>query len=169
MRLRKLVDATQMPVDERILIRPADPASSDCRVLIEELDRLQDSLYPPQNNYLDSIEQLQRSNCHFLAAYIDERIVGCGALKIVDAEYGELKRMYVQTGHRQSGIGQRILEELEAYSAANGIMLLRLETGVGQPEALALYRKNGYRLIGPFGEYSDSSLNVFMEKLLRKA
>jgi putative acetyltransferase len=84
-----------MSADKELVIRRVDPASPDCRVLIEELDRVQKSLYPPENNYLDSIEELQKPNCHFLAAYIDEQIVGCGALKIVDENYSELKRMYV--------------------------------------------------------------------------
>jgi putative acetyltransferase len=152
---------------ESLKIRPADPASPDCRVLIEELDRLHAALYPPENNYLDSIDELQKPNCHFLAAYLDEQIVGCGALKIVDGAYGELKRMYVAAAHRQCGIGQRLLEALEMHSAASGAMLVRLETGVRQPEALALYRRNGYKETGAFGEYSDSALNVFMEKQLR--
>lgn len=153
--------------DQGLIIRQADPVSPDCRVLIEELDRLQESLYPPENNYLDSIEELQKPTCRFLGAYLDQKIVGCGALKIVDGTYGELKRMYVIAGHRKHGIGQRLLEELEAQSAASGVMLLRLETGVRQPEALALYRRNGYKEIGVFGEYSDGALNVFMEKRLR--
>ena len=73
---------------ESLKILPADPASPDCRVLIEELDRIQAALYPPENNYLDSIDELQKRNCHFLAAYLDEQIVGCGAVKIVDGAYG---------------------------------------------------------------------------------
>ena len=152
---------------ESLKILPADPASPDCRVLIEELDRIQAALYPPENNYLDSIDELQKRNCHFLAAYLDEQIVGCGAVKIVDGAYGELKRMYVAAAHRQCGIGQRLLEALEMHSATSGAMLVRLETGVRQPEALALYRRNGYKETGAFGEYSDSALNVFMEKQLR--
>jgi putative acetyltransferase len=155
-----------MSVDKRLIIRRADPASPDCRVLIEELDRLQESLYPPENNYLDSIDELQKPNCCFLGAYLDQKIVGCGALRIIDGMYGEIKRMYVVDGHRQLGIGQRLLEELEVHSAESGVMLVRLETGVSQSEALALYRRNGYKETAAFGGYSDSALNVFMEKQL---
>lgn len=158
-----------MSADKELVIRRVDPASPDCRVLIEELDRVQSSLYPPENNYLDSIEELQKPNCHFLAAYVDDQIVGCGALKIVDENYSELKRMYVVADHRKRGIGQRLLEELESRSAQSGIWLVRLETGVSQPEALALYRRNGYKETDAFGQYSDSDLNIFMEKRIRKA
>ena len=135
--------------------------------MIEELDRLQASLYPPENNYLDSIDELQKPNCYFIGAYVGGRIVGCAAFKIVDGTYGELKRMYVIAGYRQLGIGQRLLEELEARSVESGVKLVRLETGVSQPQALALYRRNGYHEIEAFGGYSDSALNVFMEKRLR--
>jgi putative acetyltransferase len=155
-----------MSVEKSLEIRRADPASPDCRVLIEELDRLQGSLYPPENNYLDSIEELQKPNCYFLGAYLDGQIVGCGAMKMVDGRYGELKRMYVIGNQRQRGIGKRLLEALETHSLQSGVRLVRLETGVNQPGALALYRRNGYTDTKAFGHYSDSVLSVFMEKQL---
>jgi len=155
-----------MSVGKNLIIRRTDPASPDCQELIEELDRLQESLYPPENNYLDSIDDLKKPNCYFLGAYLDQKIIGCGALKIVDPSYAELKRMYVMPVHRQLGIGQRLLNKLEAYAAEAGVILVRLETGVSQPEALGLYRRNGYEECVAFGRYSDSGLNVFLEKKL---
>ena len=155
-----------MSVDKVLEIRRADPSDSGCRAMIEELDQMQESLYPPESNYLDSIDQLQRPDYHFLGAYLDRKIVGCGALKIVEGKYGEIKRMYVKTGHRQLGIGQRLLGELEAHSTASGEMLVRLETGTKQLEALALYRRNGYKETSAFGDYCEGPQNVFMEKQL---
>jgi putative acetyltransferase len=155
-----------MSANKVLKIRRADPADPGCRALIEELDQMQESLYPPESNYLDSIKQLQHPNYHFLGAYLDRKIVGCGALKIVEGMYGEIKRMYVKTGHRQLGIGQRLLEELEVHSAASGEMLVRLETGTKQPDALALYRRNGYKEASAFGDYREGPQNVFMEKQL---
>lgn len=135
--------------------------------MIEELDRLQESLYPNEENYLDPIEELQKPNCHFLAAYEGDQIVGCGALKNMHGHYCELKRMYVAIDRRQRGIGQCLLRELEARSASHGIHLIRLETGVRQPEALALYRRNGYKETEAFGDYAASSSSIFMEKRLQ--
>lgn len=59
-----------------------------------------------------------------------------------------------------------IMEYLETELHNRGINLLRLETGIKQPEALGLYRKLGYRERGPFGAYSNDPLSVFMEKRL---
>jgi len=155
-----------MLTDENLVIRQADPASPDCRAMIEALDGLQESLYPVEENYLDSVDELQKSNCYFLAACRGHQIVGCGALKIVGGMYSELKRMYVAVDQRQLGVGQRLLAALEAHAAKCGMRLVRLETGVSQPEALALYRRNGYKEIEAFGEYSHSASSVFMEKRL---
>jgi len=155
-----------MNIVDDLIIRKADPASPDCQAMIRELDALQESLYSAENNYLDSIDELSKANCYFVAAYLGKELVGCGALKIVDGEYGELKRMYVAEGQRKRGIGRKLLEALEARCASSGIRIVRLETGVLQPEALALYRGNGYKEVGAFGEYSASASNLFMEKLL---
>lgn len=157
-----------MPNAEKLTIRHADPNLPQCRDLIERLDALQASLYPAQYNYLDSIEELQKPNCYFLAAYLDEQIVGCGAIKAVDGRYSELKRMYVASDRRQHGIGQRLLQELEAHSASLGIFLVRLETGVSQPQALALYRRNGYKETEAFGDYAAGGSSIFMEKKLQR-
>lgn len=157
-----------MPNSETLIIRLADPAMPRCRDLIAKLDELQASLYPVHENYLDSIKELQKPNCYFLAAYLGEQIVGCGALKAVDGRYSELKRMYVDSDRRKRGIGQRLLEELEARSASIDIFLVRLETGVRQPEALALYRRNGYKEIEAFGDYTAGGSSIFMEKRLQQ-
>lgn len=156
-----------MTVEESVIIRSADPASADCRSMIRELDALQESLYSSENNYLDSIDELRKPNCYFLAAYLGNEIVGCGALKIVDGKYGELKRMYVAASQRKRGIGQKLLQALELRCALSGVNLIRLETGARQPEALALYRRNGYKEIGAFGCYAESASNVFMEKCIQ--
>lgn len=158
-----------MPNSGILIIRHADPAMPQCRDLIAKLDELQASLYPAHENYLDSIEELQKPNCYFLAAYLDEQIVGCGALKTVDGRYSELKRMYVASDRRKHGIGQRLLEELEARSASIGVFLIRLETGTRQPEALALYGRNGYKEIEAFGDYAAGDSSIYMEKCLQQA
>jgi putative acetyltransferase len=53
---------------------------------------------------------------------------------------------------------------LEAAATAEGTRVLRLETGVRQPESLALYRRHGYTERGPFGGYERDPLSTFFEK-----
>jgi len=101
-----------------------------------------------------------------MGAFRDEHLVGCGAYVNHGGEYGELKRMFVRAEDRGLGIGRRILESLEAHAAAAGLGVLRLETGVSQPEAVRLYEEAGYTRRGPFGAYADDPLSLFLEKRL---
>ena len=85
-----------------------------------------------------------------------------GAL-LVHRGYGEIKRVYVAQAARGQGIARRILEALIAQARVEGLAVLRLETGIHQPEALALFAALGFKRIGPFGDYPDDPLSIFME------
>src|SRR5262249_25029573 len=102
----------------------------------------------------------------FLTAWVDGRVAGCGAFVNQGGEYAEIKRMFVLPEFRGLRLGRRILEELESRIRAAGLSVARLETGGWQPEALRLYENSGYQRRGPFGDYPDDPLNVFMEKML---
>ena len=81
-------------------------------------------------------------------------------------DYGEIKRVYVSPEARGQGIANRIVQALERTLVDCGVFTARLETGVHQTEALALYRRHGYEVVGPFGEYRHDPLSIFMEKTL---
>jgi putative acetyltransferase len=100
----------------------------------------------------------------FLVAYIDAQPVGCGAVRRIEEDVGEIKRMYVRPAVRGRGIGRAVLAALEAEARRLGMRRLLLETGCRQAEALALYRRVGYSPIPAFGEYADSPLSVCMAK-----
>jgi putative acetyltransferase len=150
-----------------VRVRVTDPTSAEARALLAALDEYQRSLYPPESVHLLSPEALHRADVIFLGASRDERLVGCGAYVNHAGEYGELKRMFVRADVRGLGIGRRLLEALEAHAAGSGLAVLRLETGVAQPEAVRLYERAGYTRRGPFGAYADDPLSVFLEKRLR--
>jgi GNAT superfamily N-acetyltransferase len=78
----------------------------------------------------------------------------------------EIKRMYVAPAVRGRGIGRQVLQELEAIASHLRANRIVLETGLRQPDALALYRRAGFVEIPLFGEYVDSPLSVCMEKIL---
>ncbi|MHB8576709.1 MAG: GNAT family N-acetyltransferase [Dehalococcoidia bacterium] len=103
----------------------------------------------------------------FLVACIDGAAVGCGAVRRIDGDSAEIKRMYVRQTARGHGVGRRILAALEAEAISLGSTRLVLETGDRQQEALALYEHSGFTVIPPFGEYVDSPLSVCMAKELR--
>ncbi len=84
----------------------------------------------------------------------------------VEAGYGEVKRMFVAPEARGQNIARAILRCIEDQAAREGLTLMRLETGIHQAAAHALYRSGGYAECAPFGEYRLDPLSVFMEKRL---
>jgi putative acetyltransferase len=147
-------------------IHADDPALPDVRKLIEELDAFLVALYPPESNHLLPVDALRQPNVTFLTARTSDQVVACGALVNHDGEYGELKRMFVLPQFRGLKIGRRILEELELRARACELRLIRLETGISQHSALALYENAGYQRIGPFGSFHEDPLCVYLEKQL---
>lgn len=102
----------------------------------------------------------------FLVACDGARPIGCGAVRKLDPATAEIKRMFVVPERRGQGVGGLILEALEAEARALGVTRLVLETGIRQPDAIALYGRRGFTRIPPFGEYVDSALSVCMGKTL---
>jgi putative acetyltransferase len=147
-------------------IEVRDPRGTDARALIAELDAYLNALYPPQNNYLDPADELAKAHVRFVVASRGGEPVGCGAVKSMPEHYGEIKRVFVRPAGRGHGVARRIMSDLESHLVANGITEARLETGIHQGEALALYEALGYRRIGRFGEYRDDPLSIFMAKRL---
>lgn len=100
----------------------------------------------------------------FLVAYLDGVPVACGGLRPIDAEHGEIKRMYVIPERRGSGISTAVLRALEAEARGRGWNRLVLETGPAQPDAIRFYEREGYAAIPNFGYYAGSSLSLCYAK-----
>jgi len=100
----------------------------------------------------------------FLVARLEGEPVGCAALRPLDAEAAEVKRMYVAATARRKGVGRALLAELERTAGGFGYRILRLETGNRQPEAVALYESYGYRRILAFGKYIGNPVSICYEK-----
>jgi GNAT superfamily N-acetyltransferase len=92
--------------------------------------------------------------------------LGCGGLRRLDATSGEVKRMYVVPERRGGGVARAVLAALEDYARSLGWTHLRLETGDGQPDAVAFYTKHGYRPIPRFGHYVDEPSSLCFERTL---
>jgi GNAT superfamily N-acetyltransferase len=140
-------------------VEPLD--GPEAQRLIAELDAHLQALYPPDENFLE----LPTADL-FLVARLDGAAVGCGAVRFIDAETAEVKRMYVAPRARRAGVGRKLLDELEAFARASGAARLVLETGERQQEALALYERGGFAMIPCFGEYAASKSSRCFEKVL---
>lgn len=149
----------------RIAIRLEDPGAPDVIALIAALDAYQAALYPTESNHFLGLDELRRDNVRFFVARDGSRAVACGALRIY-LKYGEIKRMYVHPSVRGLGLGARMLAMLEATARGERLTLVRLETGIAQREALALYRTRGYGERAAFGDYPPDPLSRYFEKAL---
>lgn len=128
------------------------------RALIRELNAELTGMYrePGANHFGLAPEEVAEGRGAFLTIYQDGTPVGCGALRLMDGETGELKRMYVSPAARGKGLGRRLVDALEAEARRLGARRLVLETGTRQLAALALYRATGFHPIPLYGEYLSS-------------
>ncbi len=134
------------------LIR-TDSENSDFKGLVRNLDADlaekdgDDHRFYAQFNKIDKIKFV-------VVAYENKKPLGCGAIKEYDSGTMEIKRMYVTPESRGKGIATKILSALENWATELSYRKCILETGKRQPEAIRLYRKNGYDLIPNYGQYA---------------
>ncbi|MEU2613567.1 GNAT family N-acetyltransferase [Micromonospora sp. NPDC007271] len=102
----------------------------------------------------------------YLVAVAAGRAVGCGGIQALDADTGELKRMYVRPAYRGRGIARQLLAALEELAYQQGHTTVCLETGTYLPAAIALYRSCGYQPVPVYGEYVGNPYSVCFAKRL---
>lgn len=138
-----------------ITIVRADLTAKASRTLIRALNDELSGIYtePGATHFQLDPEEVAEGRGAFLIVYREAAPVGCGALRRLDAETAELKRMYVSPSERGRGLGRRLVAALEAEARSLGVRRLVLETGVRQAAALALYRTTGFHPIPFYGEY----------------
>ena len=161
-----------MSKSKDVRIESVDPRRPEVRQLIEELDAYMHGLYPTESIHKVDVESLAQPEVRFFAGLMEGEPAGCAAIMLRadgPASYAEVKRVYVAPRARGLGMGKLLLRQLEAETRRLGLALMRLETGVHQPEALALFAAAGFKNCGPFGGYpTGDPLSVFMEKRLSK-
>ena len=147
-------------------ITQEQPDSPDAVALITELEEHLEPLYSVESRHGLSVARLLAENVAFFVLRTDGAPAACGGVKLYGREYGEVKRMYVRPAYRGQGFGKLMLRHLEDYTRAQGIDILRLETGIHQGEAIGLYEAAGFYRIPPFGPYWDDPVSLCYEKRL---
>ena len=140
----------------------ADAGAALVRALLDELM----ARYGVPDPDHPAAAELRAPDGVFFVAYRGERPVGCGGLRRHDEHVGEVKRMYVEPDERRHGVGRAILRAVEAEAWRIGYRELVLETGVLQPEAIALYESEGYVAVEPWGVYRESVTSRCFAKAL---
>lgn len=103
---------------------------------------------------------------HTIVAYEDGKPVGSGAIKEFSPGIMEVKRMYTVPESRGKRIAGTVLAELEKWATEMNCIKCVLETGIRQPEAIALYKRSGYVQIPNYGQYLNVENSVCFEKVL---
>jgi len=146
-------------------IAPGDPRDAGAAALLRQSHDLMRALFPPEDNFFLDAGALRTPDIRFFLATRRGETVGTGALALCDG-YGEVKSMFVAEAARGQGVAEALLARIEAEARANGLPLLRLETGDRLGAALRLYSRHGFERRGPFGDYPDAASSVFLEKSL---
>jgi putative acetyltransferase len=156
--------------------RPTDPPPIDIRV--DDLrgsaifDLLQLHLRdvalhsPPESIHALDLERLRQPDITFWSAWQGPELLGCGALKALDASHGEIKSMRTQPPHLRKGVAAALLRHIIGEAKRRRYRRLSLETGSAAAFAPArtLYAKNGFVVCGPFADYVEDPYSVFMSR-----
>lgn len=139
------------------------PENADFQKLIALLDidiqerDGEDHVFFAQFNKTDNIKNA-------IVIYDDQIAVGCGAFKFYKEDIAEIKRMYVDPKTRGKGIASKILIELESWAREENYTSCILETGHKYPEAVALYKKNGFAITENYGQYIGVADSICFQK-----
>jgi putative acetyltransferase len=147
-------------------IQKTDSQNPDFAALVRLLDAELSTRDGDQHQFYAQFNTIDRIK-HVVIAYENETPVSCGAIKEYEPGTAEIKRMYTVPENRGKGFASGVLTELESWARELSYERCILETGKKQPEAIALYRKNGYTVIPNYGQYAGVDNSVCFQKSLK--
>lgn len=146
-------------------ISAESPLTKDAATLIAGSEAALREHYTADECFSFDTSQLAKPDTRFFVARKDDEPVGCVAL-VNYGSFGEIKRLFVPRTARGLGVAKALMDHLEADAQAQGLSIVRLETGDKLAAAVALYEARGYVRRGAFGDYEEIAASTFMEKLL---
>lgn len=123
---------------------------------------------PPESCHALDLDGLRRPEITFWSAWETDQLLGCGALKELDAAHGEIKSMRTVRGHARKGVATRLMRHILQEARRRGYRRLSLETGSMEAfePARALYERFGFEACGPFADYVEDPYSLFMTIVL---
>ncbi len=155
-----------MGIGQDVTIQIADVQNAELLALLQAMSQDMAELYQDEGFTNLVPARMGDARSAFVIARRRGQAIGCGAIRPLEADVGELKRIYVLTEWRGQGIARRILAALEEFGRQFGYRTVRLETGALQAAAIRLYESEGYRRIRCWGEEADDPMSVCFEKSL---
>ena len=146
-----------------------DPLTSPAVIaLLEEHLRNMALHSPPESIHALDLEALRKPEITFWTLWQHEELMGCGALKELDRNHGEIKSMRTASGHLRKGVAARLMRHILEEAKSRSYDRLSLETGsmAAFAPARKMYAGFGFEPCPPFGDYSEDPNSVFMTKKL---
>ncbi|MYT32574.1 GNAT family N-acetyltransferase [Streptomyces sp. MspMP-M5] len=145
-----------------------DLSGPDIAAFLEEHVQQMRAISPPESKHALDLDALRRPEVTFWTVRDGDRLVGCGALKRLDAEHAELKSMRTTPARKRSGIASLLLTHLIDEARSRGFRRLSLETGAADffLPARRLYEKFGFAHCEPFAGYRPDPNSAFMTREL---
>lgn len=147
-------------------IRIDELTGPEIRALLQEHLRCMVEVSPPESRHALDLNGLRQPDITFWTIWNASDLAGCGALKELDREHGEIKSMRTAYAYQRKGVASQMLRHLIAEAERRGYRQLSLETGsmtYFEP-ARKLYASFGFKSCGPFGAYRTDPNSVFMTK-----
>ncbi|MEI9917386.1 MAG: GNAT family N-acetyltransferase [Bacteroidota bacterium] len=148
-----------------LTLKRTNSNDTDFQTLVRSLDEELRILDGDDHVFYGQLNKTDDIDC--VVAFIDNKPVGCGAIREFSNESMEIKRMYTLKDLRGKGIASAIVAELEKWSDELGYTSCVLETGKRQPWAISLYKSLGYKEIPNYGKYAGVLNSVCFEKKLQ--
>jgi len=147
-------------------ILPGDFTNAAVRALLSEHLQNMRSNTPPESIHALDLSGLQRPEITFWTVWSGGELVGCGALKAIGPDHGEVKSMRTAEAHRREGVARAMLEHILGVAEGRGYRRVSLETGaqVAFEPARRLYESFGFQPCPPFEGYTLDPNSVFMTR-----
>jgi putative acetyltransferase len=138
-------------------------------VIVEFLGEHLDDLAkysPPESRHGLNLDELRRPEITFWSAWSSGELLGCGALKELNQQHGEIKSMRTSPSHRREGVATKLLSHILEEAKRRNYKRVSLETGsmAAFAPARELYSKFGFKKCAPFADYIEDPNSVFMTK-----
>jgi putative acetyltransferase len=145
-----------------------DLQGPEIAALLEEHLAEMRSITPLESKHALDLESLRVPEITFWTVWDGDQLVGCGAIKRLDAEHAELKSMRTTRARQGGGVGSLLLEHIVAQAQSMGFTRLSLETGSAEffEPARRLYQKYGFAFCEPFADYRLDPHSVFMTRTI---
>jgi len=149
-------------------IRVDDLSGPEIAALLAEHLRSMYLHSPPESVHALDIARLRAPDITMWSVWEERELLGCGALKELERDHGEIKSMRTAARHLRKGVASALMRHLLAEARRRSYRRLSLETGsmAAFAPARELYRRFGFQPCGPFGEYIEDPNSVFMTREL---